>query len=477
MQFRFVFALPFLVLFTPVAWCQALSDRQSSLEQDRLRSAVLAGRLPPADTWPQARSGAQSDEPTAASEWTLTADYGVRNEDSSYWNAEPGVFDEKPLMATGTAHVEQAGHWGLLLHSDFYDQAPGWRATSLVWPRTGNAFPLESHFLTKGWLWYNFEPLEVQIGRDKIHWGPLNHSLLVSDALPFFDMVRGSLEAGPWALEWIISTPETRLTGGTKPVTTPLVMNLHRFEFRQPTWRIAASELYLVSRTGGVLTLADVFPVMVEHQADMAPNNNCLVLDGEWVPAPGFRLMGQWGIDEVDAQLFGIPDDPIPTIWAAQVGAEWQGDVDGDSVTIHGEAGYTHYLWGNYSDEVTKARYLLVQYKRTEILPLSSPYGPGTAWLNLDLRWARGALTMTAAIEAFTTKDGVSFDLPYETNTALEGLGTTIDTRVSWRTEYRGGENWSVFAVPSLQTHGQAVGGEFRIGLTARWSTDPSSVW
>lgn len=457
-------------------FAQALSNRDAESDFSLRTQAVADGRIPDTDTWPRATALVPSGEQTGGVDLEVTADVAVRNS-SGYWSSQPDAFQVMPNVAEFTLHTEEKGHWGIQLHSDFHSNQAGWHVSSLVLPENGDLFPLDAHFLTQGWLWYNFQPLQVQIGRDQIHWGPLDDSLLPSSRLAFFDMVHTSLEAGNWKLEWIVSTPETRTDGGNSTITTSLLMNLHRIEFRSPSWRLAASEIYLVSRDSGVLTLADMFPVIVSHQADMVPNNNCLVIDGEWVPVPGVRLMGQVGFDDIDASLFGMPDDSVPTIWAGILGGEWVGLNKDGRLTLHTELGYTHYLYGNYSDSATKAIYRLVQYARTETQPLTSPYGPGTAWITSRAEWVRQRLTVGTKLEVYSTKDGVSFDTPYVRNDALLGWGSTANVRWSWKADYRWNDVWSAFVNPSVESDPDGFGTQVRIGIRGRWSTDPGFLW
>jgi len=440
-----------------------------------VRDAVAAGRLPPADTWPQpadpTSGGPQA--PTAAVEWNAAARASYRWGTDTFWDAPVFSILRRDPFLQWSGHVEDQSRWGFLLHADFLDENAGWKASNLVLPRNDNAFPLESHFITRGWLWYDFSPLGVEVGRDQVHWGPLDHSLLISDAIPFVDMIRGSLRAGPWNLEWILSTPETRTTGGDQPITGTSLMNLHRIEFATDTWRLAASELYIVNRgPTGPYVLADVFPVMVEHQADITPNNNCLVFDGEWVPAPGWRLMGQAGLDEVDAQLFGMPDDPVPTIWAAQAGVEWQGSWGRrSSLVLHTEGGYTHYLWGNYYDAESgdaRAVYNLVLVGRTETIPLSSPYGPGTAWVHSRAAWTLGPVVLSGQVELLFQHEDYDLYIPYTVTPGLEGWGRVFSTRASVGVDLDCGGGWSLQVKPTLTRHLDAVNYEVAATVGAR---------
>lgn len=459
-----------ILCLPPLSYGQALQNRSDPAQQ-RLRSqALVAGQTGEA-TWPQ--PSPDSDVVTAGSEFALDLDLGFRQGEDALWKPRGQTFTQDRPFAIWTLHLEQAGHWGLALGADYSDRTEDWQATSLVWPTEESAIPLEPHFLHRGWLWYDFSPLQIEIGRNQIHWSPLSNSLLVSDRIPFLDMIRARVGGGPWTLDWVVATPETRRTGQTN-LAESLLMNLHRIEYRQPQWRFAVSELYLVHRVGnGPYTIADVLPVMVQHQSDMNPNNNLLIFDAEWLPTPGWRFMGQWGWDEMDAEVVGIPDNDIPTIWAFQIGVESQVSLEAPLWSV--EAGYTHYLWGNFDDPVAKAQYRLVLFERSEAVPLTSPYGPGTAWINARVAWSTGALDLEARGEWFTTKDGVTLDLPYERNGRYEGLGSVLQQRATLTVGLRTGD-WRFTLEPSFLAQGGEVGYEVRLGLTRLWSTQGPSL-
>jgi len=439
---------------------QVLEGRTSPAQLALVRSAVLDGRLPPYDTWPQPAKAPAGDEAvTGGSDFEGILGVAARWNDQAFWDQylfEPG---DKNAFGKWTIHAEAKEHWGFVLHADLYDRTPGWHATTLLWPTATSAVPLESHFLTQSYLWYNFKPLQIEIGRDRVHLGPLDHSLILSDAVPFLDMIRGTIGGGPWTLDWMVATPETRTEGGGTDVQAFVLLNTHRLEYRSDTWMWAMSENYIVHRVNnGPLYLADLIPVGVTHQLDMNPNNNCLIFDGQWVPAPGYRVMGQFGFDDIDGRTVGLPDNPVPTIWAFLLGGEWQGDYADGATRIYGEVGMTHYLWGNFGDPVAQARYLIVLDGRTESMPLTSPYGPGTAWVNFSTRWTQGIVTLGGKLEVFVTKEGVDFSTPYGYNWALEGFGSSPSERLSLLAQWQLSPDVSTRFEPIQYLHaGQAT--------------------
>lgn len=436
---------------------QALEGRLAPHQLSNVRQAVLGGRLPPADVWPQPTPANPEAQVSLTSTVRLNVGGALRTDESEFWDSALLRINSNRDISQWTVHGEELGHWGFLFGAGFSNDASGWQATTLVVPREGNIAPIERHFMKASWLWYDFRPLQIEIGRDQIHWGPLDHSLIVGDQIPFLDMVRGTLDAGPVTLDWVISTPETRTGGGSSDVTDSALMSLHRVAFNSSNWRFALSERYIVHRTTGGITMADIFPVGSYHQSDIDPNNNCLYVDGEWVPAPGWRLMGQYGLDDVDGSLLGVPDYSIPTIWAFLVGAEWQGTLGDDPLRLYAEVGGTHYLWDDYADPVAAAVYRRVLNSRTETMDLSSPYGPGTYWVNLSARWSRGPVSVTALLEVFDTKEGVDQlepgeeDYTYHWN--LEGFGASPSERLTVTARWSFGPGMALVVAPTQTYH------------------------
>lgn len=102
--------------------------------------------------------------------------------------------------------------------------------------------------------------------------------------------------------------------------------------------------------------LGDFFPVFSWHQSDFAPNNLCLVFDADLVPFPEFRVMFQYGLDDINIIFAGVADEPIPTIDGLIFGLEYTRQLPFAGFTAYGEIGYTHYLWGSYNNTVSMAR-------------------------------------------------------------------------------------------------------------------------
>jgi hypothetical protein len=211
--------------------------------------------------------------------------------------------------------------------------------------------------------------------------------------------------------------------------------NLHRFEYDFGRVRAAVSGFALFVRPDNAFVLGDFFPVYSWHAAQNRPFNLSLVLDLEAALAPGLRVMAQVGFDDVNASdLFGVGDAPIPTIPALIAGFELQRPLPGGRLELYGEAGYTHYLWGNFDDEsqarLARAIYRLMLDDDTQLMPLTSPYGPGALWLNLEAgwRWRGGPYTALSVELLFRNPDVDLATTLYQKDPSLNALANKSGT-------------------------------------------------
>jgi hypothetical protein len=323
----------------------------------------------------------------------------------------------------------------------------------------GNPVALENQFIYRGFLWYDFHPLQVELGRDKVQMGPTESSLLPSARLPYLDVLRLRLPVGRLTGDLVISTLENRPStydvqatgnpGDPKFGPSVILLAVHRWEYAFDAVRLGIAGMVINARDGNAFGLGDIFPVFSWHQADIGPNNMCLVMDASWTPLPRLTLTGQLGLDDVD--LNGTPfgaDSGVPTIPACILTADYQLPVaKGVDVGLSFEAGYTHYLWGNFSmdtpdtvDALARAidRYFLDG--GIALLPLSSPYGPGALWVQLSgslqgLGWLDASVSVryfrrmtNPADEGLGAGLPVNLvDTPYAASSAIESA-PTIDT-------------------------------------------------
>ena len=355
---------------------------------------------------------------------------------------------------------------------------------------SGNPVALENDQLGRGLLWYDFDPLELHFGRERVHFGPLRSSLLPSERLPYLDMLRLTLPLGSLTMDLMISSlqnrraksgyPDLDLTGTEFEFQKNTIFaNLHRFEYHFGRMRAAVTGMGIFVRHKNAFALADFFPVASWHATQYRPFNLSLVFDLEAVLFPGFRVMGQLGFDDVSLESLGIGDAPIPTIPAVIAGLEYRRHLA--RATIHGyaEGGYTHYLWGNFDDEshaiLARAIYRLRLDQNVYLLPLTSPYGPGAIWLLAEagLELLNGLSTALQAELVFTNPDvdliSTDYPLHYGTDPALGALANkTGSLALSAEVGYAPWDRLALYARPKVLLWQQAGAGfELTVGASA----------
>jgi hypothetical protein len=253
-----------------------------------------------------------------------------------------------------------------------------------------NPIAIENNDITEGYLRFGGGALEVTFGRQKMHIGPSPaNSLMISSRIPFMDALNLKGSFGPLRMTLLVSTLENREASpdvvpgaGYGFRQTVILCNAHYFEYAFRKVRLGIGGMYLVVRPGNAFHLADFFPVMSWHQADLTPNNLSLVADLSVAPVAGMTVYLQAGVDDINLNFTGVGDSGIPTIPAVLAGARWDGRVRDFRLGAWVEGGYTHYLWGNFIDGAAMAR--AIYRMDTDVvlrsMPLTSPYGPGSIW-------------------------------------------------------------------------------------------------
>jgi hypothetical protein len=402
-------------------------------------------------------------------------------------------LDREPLweLRMSWARLDKAGFFiEPILHREYFGDLPFW---NLPASREGNPVALENDQLAKGFLWFNLDPLQIELGRDQVHFGPLRSALLPSSRLPFLDLLRLTLPVGRLTMDLMISSLQNRnaledlALPSDEPIppsgaadihfnTNIIFANLHRFEYDFGRVRAAVSGLGIFVRENNAFALADFFPVSSWHATQYRPFNLSLVFDLEAALFPGFRLMTQFGFDDVNANFFGTSDAPIPTIPAVIAGFEYQRQLRWAALELdlYGEAGYTHYLWGNFDDEnhavLARAIYRLFLDHGTRTMPLTSPYGPGAVWLFLEgaLRGSRGLYSGLSAELVFRNPEVDLIHTVYETDAAAGALANKTGTlKLGIQARYRPWKWLELYTRPVLSIESGAAALEVVLGGTA----------
>jgi hypothetical protein len=114
------------------------------------------------------------------------------------------------------------------------------------------------------------------------------------------------------------------------------------------------------------------------------------------------------------------------------------------------ETGYTHYLWGNYAcnDEkndtwygiyLARAIYRYTPNRYAILMPLTSPYGPGSLWGKLVCKFIIPDINLQAGAELLLLFNNRSVNLvetPYRENSSLKSFNqwfVALDLPVSYK--------------------------------------------
>ncbi len=337
----------------------------------------------------------------------------------------------------------------------------------------------ENYFVRKGYLAWKTGNFEFRFGRTPVHYGDANFStFLPSDKLPWLDTFTYRYEVGPLTMTSYFGTIDSRITDdeesiftgagattllsedgetvsfntsnplkepviyvGTDPTDysfrdTLILNSMHRFILGWEKLRLGFTSSIVVARENNAIQIGDIFPVFSWHNAVLGSNNMNLVFDAGYVPFSGLALYGQAAWDDINASdIFGIPDSSIPTIGAYLFGFFYVPKQLSDmNFSMKMEIGKTHYLWGNYyaydswkGSYLSRAIYRYHAQKGTYWMPLTSPYGPGTWWVEgtavmcplKDLKITAGFtyLRFNSDVNLFTT--------PYSYNPDLEDYDST----------------------------------------------------
>ena len=272
----------------------------------------------------------------------------------------------------------------------------------------------------RGIFAWNGSYLNVFFGRDTVHWGnPQGSSFYPSALLPFLDSLRMNVPLGPFSFDYMLGTimpkrSRFRDVGDAArkyfPDATPknplgpyfgymnddseqnpsvILLAAHRFQWNFGRIKAGIGGTIVYARANNQFLITDILPVIIYHNSDSVPNNLSMMLDAEWTIIPGLSLSVMMGFDDINAKSVGIPDDGIPTIPGALLQLEYSAGNNKFFQSYTLEAGYTHYLWGNFAYKgpdiwcgvyLARAIYRYTPNKYAVLLPLTSPYGPGALW-------------------------------------------------------------------------------------------------
>jgi hypothetical protein len=322
--------------------------------------------------------------------------------------------------------------------------------------KEGNPFAVDNQTMERADLRYGGRQLELAFGRAPVKWGiPGQTSFYFNDAIPYLDRAGLGFRIGPIYFDWLIATnqpvearfgPDVTPNEGVVLIEpafgfedeenpTTVLIGAKRVQYRTERFSLGLGQVVIYSRRNNYFLLTDILPIMDWHATDIKPNNLALILDGSWAIAPGWLVSGMVGFDDISAELFGVNDSGVPTIPAWTVGLQTIHDIGKATLFSLAEAGYTHYLWGNFDGSKTfkngdvnplaRAIYRYKIDKGTVLLPLTSPYGPGSFWVfaKATLSPAGKAWSAGMELELLWKHQGVNLvDTPFQADESLNGI-------------------------------------------------------
>ena len=351
--------------------------------------------------------------------------------------------------------------------------------TNLFITTSSDPAKFENYFIRTGYLAWKTGDFEFRLGRTPVHYGDARFStFLPSDKLPWLDTFTYRYKVGPLTMTSYFGTIDSRITGDEESIfidgeatllseegetvsfdntnnslkepvlyvdTNPtdysfrdtIIFNsMHRFVLSWEKLRLGFSALIVVARENNAIQIGDIFPVFSWHNAVLGSNNMNLVFDAGYALFDGMFLYAQAAWDDINASdIFGIPDSSVPTIGAYLAGISYVPEQLSDmDLSLKLEIGKTHYLWGNYyaydswkGSYLSRAIYRYHAQKGTYWMPLTSPYGPGTWWVegmaavsplkNLGFTAGFTYLRFNSDVNLFTT--------PYTYDPSLENYNST----------------------------------------------------
>jgi len=292
-----------------------------------------------------------------------------------------GAVDEGPLLFTRVEAIRQ------------YDVD---YPSNLTPPQDGNPIPYEFNNVYEGYLFVPLGYLTFTLGRQPIALGPSPRASIALADVPYHDALRLTLDLGPIRMHHLVSSVDNKRARTDVDLPTPtelyafdrnqIFFNTHYFEYRFDLWRVGTGANMVVARTMNNFNLSDFFPVFSWHNAYLLPRNMSAFVDATVAVAPGLELYGQASFDDIRTTSLGIGDEPFPTIPAFTGGSRYSVLAAGAAWDFGADFGYTHYLWGNFprEDGLARAIWRLRRAAPGYALPLTSPFGPGSAFAILS---------------------------------------------------------------------------------------------
>ena len=380
-------------------------------------------------------------------------------------------LDFSPVLSLNAA----AGTFNGLYVGGQIDIRPKWTDNFSPMNNFLTGFSFAYDMVKRGILAWNGNYINLFFGRDTVHWGnPEGSSLYPSALLPHLDRLSMNVPLGPFSFDYMLASIMPKRSDGKdvddvvtpKPGEPPLgpyfgfmkendkgnpsiiLMAAHRFQWNFGMVKAGIGGTIVYARPNNQFTITDFLPIIIYHNSDSVPNNLAMIVDAEWTIIPGLSLSAMFGVDDINGNKIGIPDDEVPTIPGALLQLHYSAASPNLFQSYMFEAGYTHYLWGNfewddnysnwYGVYLARAIYRWTIDKSAVLLPLTSPYGPGALWgkFNANFEIPKYNIQTGAELLFLLKNSKVNLiDTPYKTDDGLNSFDMwyfSIDLPFYW---------------------------------------------
>ena len=382
----------------------------------------------------------------------------------------------------------------------------------------GDPLLVENFFFTKAAVFYENPRFFFLFGREKPDYnGILLTGLLPGTRLPYLDTLRAQGKIGRLTIDWMVASipsiqswetqsgtlpdfdvdpnegvnPAGSLFYGWEsspysdnPASTMILEGLNRLTWDLGSVKIGVTDHAMMARRQNRFYVTDFIPVISRHQAAISQTNNSMVLDVSWRPLQELVFAAQAGFDDFNANAIGVSDTGSPTIDAYVAGIEYRANTGFGNISVDAEAGFTHWLWGNYDGSEIWPNdvnpFLRFQYRYLAdagalLLPLTSPYGPGALWLDASAKIHLDRWNLdTALCFGYLSKnsDANLINTPLINNTVTAAAAKTkfitLALSLTWKQKVLAGSSWEIAARPELLYLDGNIWYEFRLSTAFR---------
>ena len=334
------------------------------------------------------------DNSVAELDWHAGYEHYLRTKDIEF-DIKHDYLEELPLASFGVAYTNY-DYGGAYLEMQLkreYSQLPD---NNLFISKPGNPVSLENQIVSKSYVYFENDFLMLAVGRFPSHFGdPRFTTFMASQELPYLDQIKMDISIENFKLEYYVASLENREADDDFDLTetdfaygeNAIYTMMHRLVYSLDKFRLSHSEQAVVCRANNQLYIGDFIPLSIWHNTWLSNINISMYTDLNWAILPGLELYFQWAFEDINAsEVFGVIDSALPTIDAKSIGLCYSGVIVDYPLTVKAEVGNTHYLWGSFdaANPLQEAVYRIKLDYGNKLIPLNSPYGPGTVWGKLD---------------------------------------------------------------------------------------------